>query len=111
MAEGSGVSRVQLTTFASKADGAAQAMQGAVTTLEGDLSILEAASKGAFASRFAQVKMQIQDELNTMNRALSATAADSNTAAQKFTSGDEEQEQQVRTAGDQAVGLTSGLPV
>lgn len=111
MPEGSGVSRVQLTTFATKADGAAQAMQGAVRTLEGDLSILEARSKGGFAQKFAQVKMQIQDELNTMNRALSATSADANTAAAKFTAGDEEQAQQVSTAGEQAIGLTSKLPV
>lgn len=86
-------------------------MQGAVTTLGSDLTTLEATSRGAFASRFAAVKLQIQDELDIMNRALSATAADSNTAAAKFTSGDEEQEIQVRSAGDQVVGLTTGLPV
>lgn len=111
MPTGSGISRVQLTTFASKAEGAANAMQGAVTTLESDLSVLELTSRGAFASRFAQVKLQIQDELTTMNRALTATAADSNTAAAKFTAGDEEQETMVRSAGEPVVGLTSGLPV
>lgn len=111
MPEGSGVSRQQLTTFATKADSAASAMQGAVSTLEGDLSVLEGRSRGGFAAKFAQVKMQIQDELTVMNRALTATSADANTSAAKFTSGDEEQAQQVGTVGDQTQGLTTGLPV
>jgi len=106
---GSGVSREQLTTFATKADGAAQAMNGAVRTLEGDLSVLEATSKGSFAAKFAQLKMEIQDELSVMNNALTATASDANTAASRFTAGDEDQAQQVGAV--QVSGLSTGLPV
>ncbi len=111
MPEGSGVSRVQLTTFAAKADAAAQSMTGAVNTLDNNLQALAAQSKGSFAAMFAQVKIQMADEIAVMNRALSATANDANTAAGKFTQGDEQQSQEVSNAGAAVVGLSTGLPV
>ncbi|MGI8626360.1 MAG: WXG100 family type VII secretion target [Geodermatophilaceae bacterium] len=109
--EGSGVSRQQLTTFASKADNAAQSMTGAVNTLDNNLQNLALQSKGSFAAMFAQVKMQMQDELAVMNQALTATANDANTAAAQFTVADEDQSQQVNSAGQSVVGLSTGLPV
>ncbi len=111
MAEGTGVSREQLATFVSKADSAAQELQGAVTTLENELQTLEGGSLGAFAQKFAQVKMDVNREMTTMNRALSATSSTSSTVTQNYTAADDEQAMQVSSAGDGLVGLTSKLPV
>ncbi len=111
MPEGSGISREQLIIFASKADDAASGMEGAVTTLGNDLSHLSGVSRGAWIRKFDEVKMQIQDELNTMNRALHQTSAASRDAAGRFESGDIEQEQATASVGAEAAGITRGLPV
>lgn len=111
LAEGTDVSRAQLATFVSKADGASQQLQGAVSTLENELMVLEGNSLGAFASKFRQVKIDINNEMTNMNRALSATSADSSTVVNAYTAGDEDQAQQVNNAGADVVGTTSKLPV
>ena len=111
MPEGSGVSREQLNIFAVKADGAASEMEGAVGTLGNDLSQLSAVSRGAWIAKFNEVKMQIQDELIVMNRALHDTSEASRAAAGQFESGDVEQEQTQSSVGSQVPGLTAELKV
>ncbi len=86
-------------------------MTGAVNTLDNQLQALATQSKGDFAAKFAEVKLQMADEMTVMNQALSATSADANTAAAKFTQGDTEQSQAVSKAGSAVVGLSTGLPV
>jgi len=109
--EGSGVSREQLAAFVSKADAASQDLQSAVNTLENDLTILEGCSLGAFAKKFAQVKMDINREMSTMNQALSATSGAGSVVNAAYTAADDQQAQQVDNAGAGVVGLTSNLPV
>jgi len=111
LAEGSGVSRIQLETFARSADSSAQTMTGAVNNLDNNLQTLAASSKGSFAAMFAQVKIQMQDELARMNQALQATSVAANTAVAGFHAGDDEQSQTVRTAGDAVTGLSANLQV
>lgn len=86
-------------------------MTGAVNTLDNNLQALATQGKGSWAAMFVQVKMQMQDELAVMNQALTATANDANTAAAQFTVADEDQSQQVKSAGQSVPGLSSGLPV
>lgn len=86
-------------------------MTAAVNNLDNNLQTLATQSKGSFAAMFAQVKIQMADEIAVMNQALSATANDANTAASKFTQGDEDQSQHVSSAGQAVVGLSTGLPV
>ncbi len=107
---GTGISREQLATFATKADGAAQNLQSAVRILDGDLSHVESTSKGTFAKEYARVKTDINNEMTRMNQALSATSVAGGDVGQRYTAGDEDQGQQVNKAVDGLSGLTSQLP-
>lgn len=106
---GTGISREQLATFVTRADGAAQNLDNTVRTLDGDLMHVESTSKGVFARQYARVKLDLKNEMTRMNQALSATSVAGGDVSRTYTAGDEDQGRQVDQAGEGLPGLMSQL--
>jgi WXG100 family type VII secretion target len=76
----SGVAQTQaesavMASTAAKFDQANESLQSMLKTLMSELSVLSSAWKGRGAMEFEKVKQQYAHDLNTLNRALSDTAA------------------------------------
>ncbi|KQS58814.1 hypothetical protein ASG36_12495 [Geodermatophilus sp. Leaf369] len=98
-----------MAEFARSATDASTALASTFRTLDGDLTLLEQASRGQFATAFARVRATVKNESDVMYQALGSIAADVGTAGTNYTQADDEMGSSMTSVDSAAGGITSGL--
>jgi len=98
MSQTSAESAVMAST-AAKFDRVNDSLQGTLSTLMSELSVLSGAWKGLGATAFEQVKVQYANDLKTLNQALSETADAVRTSGAGYDATDTSAASQVSQSG------------